>query len=298
MKGNFFLLLTAIIWGFAFVAQRVGMDSLGPFSFNGIRFALGAASLLPLLFFGNFSATPKLVSPGCDKTWRSGLIAGLLLFGGGSLQQIGMLYTSAGKAAFITSLYIVLVPLLGIFLHQMPRFNTLLGVLLSGIGLYFLCLKETFHLAYGDLFEICGAFFWAAHILFINRFAGQVETLKLAFLQFSTCSLLSLLAAFCFETLNTTGVLQAAAPLLYGGICSVGIAYTLQIVGQKTADPASAAIILSMETVFAALGGYLILNERLSLTEWTGCLLIFFGMLTAQCHFSILNRPVFHHEHN
>jgi drug/metabolite transporter (DMT)-like permease len=283
LRANLLLLVAAMIWGFAFVAQRVGMDYLGPYSFNGIRFALGALSLLPVLFFfrTNRSAAGR-DDKGKKQSWQVGMLAGLILFIGASLQQIGMLYTTAGKAAFVTCLYIILVPIAGIFLKQRVSSGTWIGSILVVTGLYMLCVKEGFSISYGDFLEVIGACFWTAHILFIDHFAQQIDTLELAFFQFITCAILSLGTAFIVETITFAAVLGAIIPLLYGGLCSVGIAYTLQIVGQKQAEPAHAAIILSMETVFAAVGGYWILGEHLTKIEFLGCIFMMSGMLLSQ----------------
>lgn len=283
MKANLLLLLAAAIWGFAFVAQRIGMDHVGPYTFNGIRFALGSLSLLPLiLFYHNRDQKSSKSSMSIASTARIGVIAGLILFIAASLQQIGLIYTTAGKAAFITCLYIVLVPLTGIFLKQRVSMPTWAGCLLALSGLYFLCIKEDLTISYGDLLELIGAFFWTAHILLIDRYAQQVDSLKLSCFQFITCSVLSLITALCIETIAWNGIAQAGIPILYGGLFSVGIAYTLQVVGQKSASPSHAAIILSMETVFAAIGGYLIINEQLGARELWGCGLMFTGMLVSQ----------------
>lgn len=283
LKSNLLLLLTAAIWGFAFVAQRVGMDYVEPFTFNGIRFALGSVSLLPLmLYYKNGRKDADNSSQQTKSSLSVGLLAGAVLFIAASLQQVGLVYTTAGKAAFITGLYIVLVPVAGIFLRHSITASVWLGSLLAITGLYFLTVREGFTMAYGDLLELIGTFFWAAHILLIGRFSRTTDTLKLAFSQFLTCSLLSLGTALFIENINLNGLLQAAIPLLYGGVCSVGIAYTLQILGQKNASPSHAAIIMSMETVFGALGGYLILSERLELQELLGCALMLAGMLLSQ----------------
>ena len=282
MKANLLLLLAAAIWGFAFVAQRVGMDYLGPFTFNGIRFALGSLSLLPLIW--HYKNQPQIPAA-CDRPLPSsqmGFLAGLMLFVAASLQQIGLVYTTAGKAAFITCLYIVLVPLTGLLLKHRIVLSTWLGCFLALTGLYFLCVKEDFTISYGDFLVLIGAFFWTAHILFIDHVSRRVSTLKLASAQFATCSALSLAIAAAFESSSLSNILQAAIPILYGGFGSVGIAYTLQIIGQKNASPAHAAIILSMETVFAALGGFLILGEILGLRELGGCVLMLAGMLLSQ----------------
>lgn len=282
LKSTILLLTTAAIWGLAFVAQRVGMDFIGPFTFNGIRFALGGLSLLPLIVYHHTDAVRQDDGASPASSLRVGIIAGFILFIAASLQQIGLIYTTAGKAAFITCLYIVLVPLAGIWLKQSIARSTWTGSLLAVAGLYLLCVKESFVVSYGDLLELAGAVFWAGHILLIDRFARKTDSLQLAFTQFMTCAVLSMLVAAAAETITITGILQAGIALLYGGVCSVGIAYTLQIIGQKNASPAHAAIILSMETVFAALGGWVILGEQLTSREFAGCVLMLSGMLLAQ----------------
>jgi len=282
-KGNLLLLLTAAIWGFAFVAQRVGMEYVGPFTFNGVRFALGAVSLVPLILYYNKGSQNTGNS---DQQLKSavgaGLLAGLVLFLGASLQQIGLVYTTAGKAAFITCLYIVIVPMLGIFLKQYISRSTWCGCIMAIMGLYLLCVKESFFISYGEVLELIGALFWSIHILVIDRFSRKVDVLKLSFVQFITCSVLSLVTALCIETISIETLEQALVPILYGGICSVGIAYTLQVVGQKYAQPSHAAIILSMETVFAAIGGWIILNEKLGAQELLGCAIMLVGILLSQ----------------
>lgn len=290
-KSNTMLLITAIIWGFAFVAQRIGADYVGAFTFNGIRFALGALSLLPLLIY-SLKKSPKDNkgnSPKPKSVLLAGFIMGCALFLGSSLQQIGLPYTTAGKAAFITGLYIALVPIFGLFLKQRVQGTTWVGVLLAVVGLYFLSFKEGFSFGSGgfqeikgDLLQLIGAFFWALHILFIDHFTKKIDALLLSFLQFITCSALSLTAAVIFEDISISGIYGASIPILYGGICSVGIAYTLQVIGQKHAKPAHAAIILSMESVFASIGGFLLLNENLSPRGFVGCALMFAGMLLSQ----------------
>jgi len=282
-KSNLLLLLTAAIWGFAFVAQRVGMEFVGPFTFNGVRFALGACSLIPLILYYKKSSQDTGKRPHELKcVVGAGLLAGLVLFLGATLQQIGLVYTTAGKAAFITCLYIVLVPMLGIFLKQYISISTWFGCLLAILGLYLLCVKENFLISYGEFLELVGAFFWAIHILVIDRFAKKVDILKLSFVQFMTCSILSLITALFIESISIEALGQALVPILYGGIFSVGIAYTLQVVGQKNAEPSHAAIILSMETVFAAIGGWIILNEKLGIQELLGCAIMLVGMLLSQ----------------
>lgn len=294
------LLLTAVIWGFAFVAQRAGAAYVGPFIFNGIRFALGCLSLVPLILLLNGG----FLSREPHDSWRdrgslrvvvpAGLVAGLVLFAGASLQQMGLMYadTTAGKAAFITGLYIVIVPLLGVFVKRYAGLSIWLGAVVALVGLYFLCIKQGFSISFGDLLELLGSFFWAGHILLIDHFTNKrVNALKLACTQYAVCSVLSLAAALMFETITMTGIRGAAIPILYGGILSVGIAYTLQIFGQRHAQPAPAAIILSLETVFAAIGGAVVLHESLGPRGILGCALMFAGMILSQLQYLIRPSP-------
>lgn len=281
LKSNLLLLLAAAIWGLAFVAQRVGMEHVGPFTFNGVRFALGSLSLLPLLFY--YQGKPRQAPvQNSGSVVLAGLLAGLILFSAASLQQIALLYTTAGKAAFITCLYIVLVPVLGIFLKHHVGNVIWFSCVLAVVGLYLLCVKESFTIGYGDFLLLAGALIWAVHILLIDYYASRVEVLKLSCYQFITCSVLSLAAALWLETITLEGLSRALMPILYGGIFSVGVAYTLQVVGQKYSPPSHAAIILSMETVFATLGGFFLLDERLGLRELAGCGLMLSGMLLTQ----------------
>jgi len=283
-KSSILLLICAAIWGFAFVAQRIGMEHIGPFTYNGVRFALGSISLLPLIFYFNlkYKKTRKPVISWMYEV-RQGFFVGLVLFIAASLQQIGLIYIEAGKAAFITGLYVVMVPLIGIiFLKQRVLANTLLGSVTAAVGLYLLSVKSGFTVETGDIYVFIGALFWTAHILLVERMVKSVDALRLALYQFITCSVLSLITALLFETITTNGILLTTGPILYGGILSVGVAYTLQIIGQKYAHSANAAIILSLETVFAAIGGFLLINERLNGKEYIGCMLMLSGMLISQ----------------
>lgn len=283
LKANIILLFAAAIWGFAFVAQKVGAEYLGAFSFNGIRFTLGSLSLIPLIVYNNKKTKQtKSVPTNKKSVIPAGIISGTILFSAASLQQLGMTSNSSGKAAFITGLYIVLVPVFGIFLKQYIKLSGWLGVIVAITGLYFLCIKGSFSVSKYDAYLLIGSFFWTAHILVIDHFTKKVDTLKLSCSQFIVCSILSLACAFMFEKITLDAVLSAAVPLLYGGFCSVGIAYTLQIIGQKYARPAPAAIILSMETVFASIGGFIILNENLGARGYLGCALMLTGMLLSQ----------------
>ena len=293
LKSDALLMLTATIWGFAFVAQRVGMDYVGPFTFNGVRFALGSLSLIPLVLLKRRhpSAQAALVPPAGRKTvlW-GGALAGVALFMGASLQQVGLVYTTAGNAGFITGLYVVIVPLLGLFWKQRPDLGTWVGAVLAAAGLYLLSVTAAFRIAYGDLLVLVGAFFWALHVLIIGWLSPRIESVLLACIQFAVCSALSLITAAALETTTPEALMAAALPILYGGLLSVGVAYTLQVVAQRDARPAHAAIILSLESVFAALGGWLLLGEVLSGRALLGCGLMLAGMLLSQLHAFVFRR--------
>ena len=292
LKFDALLLITAAIWGFAFVAQRVGMDYVGPLTFNGVRFALGSLSLLPLLLLSREERTAtENISPRPDlkKILFGGFLAGIMLFAAITLQQVGLVYTTAGKAGFITSLYVVIVPIMALFWKQPTHIGTWFGAVLSAVGLYFLSIAETFHLEYGDLLVFIGAFFWAAQVIAIGWLSPKIQPVKLAFWQFAACSLLSLLAAAMIEEITWRGIVQARWPVLYGGVLSSGIAFTFQIIAQRHAHAAHAAILMSLEGVFAAIGGWLILDETLGWRGLIGCGLILAGMLTSQL-WGITNR--------
>jgi len=284
-KSDTILLTTAIIWGFAFVAQRVGMDYIGPFLFNGIRFALGCLVLLPLMIKTRRGSDNRSTSdnPEYVKTLVAGsAAAGLMLFGGASLQQVGLVYTTAGKAGFITGLYVVIVPLLALFFGQRSTTGSWTGAILASAGLYLLSVSQQFTIAFGDFLVLLCAVFFAGHVLIIGWLSPKMNSYRLAFIQYATCSVLSLIVAVLYENLSMNGMIRAAVPILYGGVMSVGIAYTLQVIGQRRAHPAHAAIILSLESVFAALGGWFLLNETMSLRQVSGCTLMLFGMLVSQ----------------
>ncbi|MGD2187002.1 MAG: DMT family transporter [Desulfobacterales bacterium] len=285
VKSDALLLTTAIIWGFAFVAQRVGMDYVGPFTFNGIRFAIGSLSLLPLVLISREqkTATSKILpNPGLKTILFGGGALGLALFSGASLQQIGLVYTTAGKAGFITGLYVIIVPILGLFWKQQPKIGTWIGAILAAVGLYFLSVTEQFTIEMGDLLVLIGAFFWAAHVLIIGWLSPRINAIKLAFSQYFACTILSLITASAVELITWPSIVEAAVPILYSGVLSVGIAYTLQVIAQRDAHPAHAAILLSLEAVFAALGGWVILGEIISPRGLVGCGLMLAGMLLSQ----------------
>jgi drug/metabolite transporter (DMT)-like permease len=282
VKSNMMLMITAVIWGFAFVAQRVGASYVGAFTFNGIRFALGSLSLIPLILYFSGKEKKEKTLNFSTSAIPGGIIAGVILFLAATVQQIGLSETTAGKAAFITGLYIVLVPLFGIFLKHRINTNVWFGAILAVSGLYLLSVTEGFSISRGDFLQLIGSVFWTCHILSIDHFTKKADPLKLSFVQFITCSSLSLIIALIFEKITFSGLTQALIPILYGGIFSVGIAYTLQVVGQKHAKPSHAALILSMESVFAAIGGLLILKERMGMRGYIGCALMLSGILLSQ----------------
>nr|WP_321465246.1 DMT family transporter [uncultured Desulfobulbus sp.] len=280
VQADLLLLLVALIWGFGFVAQRAGMDHVGPFTFNGIRFILGGLCLLPLAW--GRSSGPSLSAVPQIGLGKAGFMAGTLLFAAATLQQVGLQYTTAGKAGFITGLYVVLVPMLGLFFRQRTNSGTWVGAVAAAIGLYLLSVNEDFRIEFGDLLELIGALFWAGHVLILSYLSPRTNPVRLAMVQFYVCGLLSLLAGVYLEQISLQGILDAALPIFYGGVCSVGAGYTLQVVVQRRAHPSHAAILLSLESPFAALGGWLLLGEMLSGRALLGCSLMLAGMLVSQ----------------
>ncbi len=290
IKNDFLLLLTAIIWGFAFTAQRAGMEFIGPFTFNGIRFLIGSISILPLIIWKTKDNKRKeqLTNQKTSQEQKPknlifyGAAGGILLYLGASLQQIGIVYTSAGKAGFITGMYVIIVPILGIFFRHKAGWRRWIGAVLSITGLYFLSVKGNIKINAGDIFVLLSAFFWASHVIAISHFSPKVNALKLAFIQYLFCGVLSLVSAFIFEDVQKNTIILAWLPILYGSLFSVGIAYTIQIFAQKKAHPAHAAIILSLEGVFAVIGGWLILGESLGAKGIAGCAMMLGGMFVSQ----------------
>jgi drug/metabolite transporter (DMT)-like permease len=278
------LFLAAIIWGFAFVAQRAGMEHTGPFTFNGIRFLLGTISLLPVAFVLNRkqSRRPK---PSRKFLFSGGLISGIALFAGASLQQVGIVHTSAGNAGLITTLYVVLVPVLGLFWKSPVNKQTWVGVLLSIFGLYLLSIVDSPTFLQGDAVVLLSAFFFALHVHLIGWISPKTNPIELSVIQFSVCSFLSLIMAVLTEKIDISGVKDAAIPILYSGIMSVGVAYTLQTVAQRKANPTHAALVLSSESVFAMIGGWMILNEGLTIRGAIGCMFMLGGIIISQLKF-------------
>lgn len=289
-RADAILLIAAVIWGGGFVAQRLGMQHLGPLTYNAIRFALGAAVLIPLIWWqGRATARTCQHATQSERlrltfktTLRPGLIAGSILFIAVSLQQMGIVYTTAGKAGFITGLYVVLVPILGLFIGYRTRLLTWLGAACAVAGFYFLSVQSGFRINIGDALVLACAVGWAIHVLVIAHLAPRSDPIQLACVQFTLTAALSALAAIWFESATLPAIRAAAGAIFYGGVCSVGIAYTLQVVGQRHAPPAHAALLLSGEAVFAALGGALILDEALAPRELVGCALVLGGIILSQ----------------
>ena len=283
LRATLLLLLTAIIWGLAFVAQEVGAEYLGTFSFNGIRFMLGAVSLLPVILLFE---RESMNGGKWKKLFASSLVAGTVLFSASALQQYGVqLGTPAGKAGFITGLYTVIVPILSLILFR-KRTHVLVwaGAVLAVTGLLLLNLDENFNLVIGtgECCLIAGSVMWAVHILVIDRFVETVSPLKFSMGQFIVCSAESLFCALMWEDITLPAIQAAAVPLFYGGIMSVGVAYTCQALGQKDSDPTVAAIVFSMESVFSVIGGVLILHAHMMWQAYVGCGLILAGIIISQ----------------
>jgi drug/metabolite transporter (DMT)-like permease len=259
------------------------METMGPFLFSGVRFLIGVVALSPVVWF--LSKKPQQTNKAEVSTKKlifAGTIAGLLLFGGISCQQVGLQYTTAGKAGFITGLYIFFVPLIGLFLGQKTGSGTWLGATIALVGLYLLSIKEDFSIAEGDLLQLICAVFFAAHVLVIGYLAKRMDTLKLSLVQYLVCGFISLFIAIAIEMISWDMIVATAIPLLYAGVMSTGIAYTLQVVAQQHTHSSHAAIILSLEGAFAVLGGWLLLDEHLPARGLLGCALMLTGMFLSQ----------------
>lgn len=284
-KNACMLLLTAFIWGTAFVAQSVGMDYLEPFTFNGVRCLIGAIALLPCIWFFNRGKEKenKINDENAKRDLiKGGIACGILLFAASSLQQIGLVYTAAGKAGFITAFYIVLVPLFGIFLHKKIGWKVWTAVAIALAGLYFLCITEAFTIGVGDIYVLLCALIFSVHILVVDHYAPKVDGVKLSCIQFLVAGIVSIPFMLILESPKMGNMMTSWFPLIYAGVFSCGIAYTLQILGQKNVNPAIASLILSLESCFSVLSGWVILGERLSARETIGCIMMFAAIILAQ----------------
>ena len=286
LRGTLMLLGAAFFWGTTFVAQLSGMDGLGPFSYAAPRYLLGLLSVV-IVWLWQSKERVKLRRPGKYKSgFGVGLISGAIMFVATSLQQVSMLYTTAGKAAFITCLYIVFVPIGAVLLGKIIRRENWIGAFAALVGLYMLAVNEEFSLGVGDVIVFFSSFFWTAQILFIDRFASRVDVIELSVAQLFVCFAFSTIAMLILETPSFGAVLDAWFPIFYGGVMSAGVAFTLQIYGQKYAEPSTAAILMSFEAIFGALSGWLILDEQMSSREFFGCALMLVGMIIAQVKLS------------
>lgn len=284
-KNACMLLLTAFIWGTAFVAQSVGMDYLEPFTFNGVRCLIGAIALLPCIWFLNRGKEKenKVNDENAKRDLiKGGIACGILLFAASSLQQIGLVYTAAGKAGFITAFYIVLVPVFGIFLHKKIGWKVWTAVAIALAGLYFLCITEAFTIGVGDIYVFLCALIFSVHILVVDHYSPKVDGVKLSCIQFLVAGIVSIPFMLILESPKMGNMMTSWFPLIYAGVFSCGIAYTLQILGQKNVNPAVASLILSLESCFSVLSGWVILGERLSARETIGCIMMFAAIILAQ----------------
>lgn len=280
-RGNILLLITSIIWGSAFVAQVVGMDHIGPFAFNAVRNLIASLFLLILIPFLNQRGQKKKISS--DKNLLYGGIAcGIILFIASSLQQIGLQYTTASKAGFITTLYIVIVPLFTLFLGKKVGLKLWLCVLIAGIGFYLLTVTDQLTIEKGDLLIFLCAIVFSLHIIVIDYFSPKVDGVKMSCIQFLIVGVINTICMLSFESFSLESILQAAVPILYTGILSSGIGYTFQIIAQKDTDPTIASLILSLESVFALLAGVWLLSDPVNSKQLWGCALIFAAIVIAQ----------------
>lgn len=274
------LVCAAMIWGSAFVAQSVGMEYVGPFTFQAVRCLLGGLALLPVIALLNRRAEP---APGTRKDLLiAGLACGVCLFVASSLQQVGLIYTSAGKSGFITALYVALVPCAGLFLGKRQPLTVWAGALLAVIALYLLCVKDGFSIGKGELLTLGCALCFTCHILIIDRFSARVDGVKLSCIQFFVCAALAFIATLLFEKPSVAAILRCWLPIVYAGVLSCGVGYTFQILGQRDAKPAVASLLMSLESVFAVIFGAILLHERLTRPEYIGCVLMFAAIILAQ----------------
>lgn len=289
LKNSLFLMLTATIWGIAFVAQSVGMDYLGPFTFNSVRCLIGGLVLLPLIWFREKKAvwirsgsSAEQKRAGRKNLLAGGAACGILLFLASNFQQFGIQYTTVGKAGFITACYIVIVPILGIFLGKKCSPFLWTAVFLALAGLYLLCITDGFSIGLGDLLILICALLFSFHILVIDHFSPLADGVKMSCIQFFICGVLSGIAAMFTESLELSSLFAAWLPLLYAGVFSCGVAYTLQIVGQKGMNPTVASLILSLESCISVLAGWILLGQKLSSREIIGCAVMFAAIVLAQ----------------
>lgn len=283
LRSSFLLFLAAFIWGVAFVAQSVGMDYMGPFTFNGARFLMGSMVLLPLVIYRRKGKSKEPQKFGSRKdTLTGGICCGLALCSAALFQQFGIVYTTVGKAGFITTLYIIIVPIMGIFLKKRVPGKVWIAAVLAAAGMYLLCMSESLRLSRGDTYVFVCAILFSIHILVIDHFSPKADGVELSCLQFLTAGIIGSVLALIFEHPTLSNFVGGIIPLAYAGIMSSGVAYTLQVVGQKDLDPTVASLILSLESVVSMLAGWVILKQALSPRELFGCVLVFAAVILAQ----------------
>lgn len=311
LRGSLMLLIGAAIWGSAFVAQDVGMNYVGPYTFNALRYFVGALTLLPIIFFSDRIAARRhperdaaAVRAVNKRSWLAGVIAGLALIIPTTLQQIGIIYTTAGKAGMITGMYIITVPLLGLFLGKKCGVNVWVAVVLGVVGMYLLCVTEKLTISGGDIILLVSIIFWAIQILAIDHFASDVDCFRMVCMEFLVCAVISavpmiigmatgLATPFLNEPVLDKNALEGVLlPVLYVGIFSCGVAYTLQPLGQRDTPPAAASLIMSLESVFAALTGYILLGDGFTPRELIGCVLMLGASVLAQFPFEKQNKEI------
>ena len=285
LKGSLALLAATVIWGFAFIAQSVGMDLIGPFTFQMVRCVLAVVFLIPCAFvldIGKCSMKESARKWKNPQLWKAGFLCGCALFVASSLQQLGLVYTDAGKAGFITAMYIVLTPILGLFLKHKPPKATVFSVLLAVVGLYLLSCMGVTEINKGDLYLMGCALAFAVQINCIGHFAAGLDGFRMNCIQSLTVAVLSIPFVAFTETVDVGNLIACWFPLCFAGMLSMGLAYSLQIVGQKSLEPTTASLIMSLESVFAAIGGWWLLNERMSGPELLGCGMVFAAVVISQ----------------
>ena len=283
LGSSLLLLLAAFIWGIAFVAQSVGMEYMGPCTFNGVRFLIGSAVLVPFILFRDRHVGQTQRSAGDKKILLTGgICCGVALCAASLFQQMGILYTTVGKAGFITTLYIIIVPILGIFMKKKIGGRVWIGAMIAVVGMYLLCVTESFSISRGDFLVLICAVLFSGHILVVDHFSPRTDSVKLSCMQFLVSGIICSVMAFLFEEPSLAAILSGIVPVLYAGVLSCGVAYTLQVVGQKKVEPTVASMILSMESVFSVLAGWLLLGQRLSGKELWGCVLVFAAVILVQ----------------
>ena len=282
LSGTLALLFATVIWGSAFIAQSVGMDHIGPMTFQASRCGLGALFLIPIIFLFEKDKKRHFKNWADAKLWKTGFFCGTALFVAAGLQQVGLVYTSAGKAGFITAMYIVLVPILGLFLKRKPPVSAWISVVVAVAGLYLLSCVGASEINLGDILMLGGALGFAVQITLIDRLAGNLDGIRLNCIQSLFCTLLSALAMVLTEEPDMSNIIRCWLPLGYAGILSMGVAYSLQIIGQKDLDPTVASLLMSLESVFAVLCAWLILHERMTSYELLGCGMVFAAVIISQ----------------